>query len=133
MKLNLDLSPHFWIGLAIFIATGVSSGGLHLTHMVPEAWIPTVTAWLNFLSFIGSGYLTAALGMHNADPQVRRDLVAAQPGTMVVTTSPNTAPAAVANKLAAMPEVRGVISTPEVAASTPSDKVVATASDLPTG
>ncbi len=122
MKFNFDFSIHFWIGLAIFIATGVSSGGIHLTHMIPDDWIPTATAWLNFFAFVGSGYLTAALGLHNADPETRSRLVASQPGTMVVET--NAGMTSTADKLALVPGVTKVISTPEVAAATMSDKVV---------
>jgi hypothetical protein len=59
--------------------------------------------------------------------------VGAMPNTVVVTTAPvgmispatDTARTTVlANKLAAMPEVTSVISTPEIAAATPSPKIV---------
>lgn len=130
MKLSFDFNPHFWIGLAIFVTTAISSGTIHLTNMIPADAIPYVTAWSSAISIIGSGYLTAALGLHNADPQTRRDLVASQPGTMVVTTDGGIT--SLANKLAALPDVKNVISTPEVAQATVSDKVVA-ASELPGG
>ena len=108
MKLNLDLNIHFWIGLAIFISTGVASGGINLSHMIPDASIPYATAWLNFFSFIGSGYLTAALGMHNASPEAKIEAAAA------------------------LPEVRGIVTTmPATAEAAPSEKVVATAADIP--
>lgn len=57
--------------------------------------------------------------------------VSAIPNTVVVTTAPALTPQAdtalttsVASKIAAMPEVKNVISTPAVAAATVSDKVV---------
>lgn len=54
--------------------------------------------------------------------------VGAMPNTVVVTTAPSvtpqTATASMAAKIAAIPEVQSVISTPEVAAATISNKVV---------
>ncbi len=135
MKLNFDFNVHFWIGLAIFISTGVSSGGIHLTHMIPDDWIPTATAWLNFLAFIGSGYLTAALGLHNASPQQRIERAATLPNTVVATTGSLVAAGdaarttSLAAKLATMPEVQNVIASPLIADAVPSDKVVATVPD----
>src|ERR1017187_8579778 len=85
-KLNFDFSPHFFIGLAIFVTTAISSGTIHLTHAIPDAAIPYVVAWSSIISIVGSGYLTAALGLHNASPEARRDLVANQPNTLVLTT-----------------------------------------------
>ncbi len=71
MKLNVDLSLHFWIGLAIFVSSGISGGMIHLTNAIPADWIPAVTAWSSIISIIGSGYLTAALGLHNASPEAK--------------------------------------------------------------
>lgn len=120
MKLNVDLNIHFWIGLAIFVATGVSSGGIHLAHMIPDDWIPTATAWLNFLAFIGSGYLTAALGLHNASPEAKIEAVQSTPAGR------NTLISAVAD----MPEVKGIVANTNVVHDTESDKVIAKASDI---
>jgi hypothetical protein len=62
-----------------------------------------------------------------------KSTVGAMPNTVVVTTAPvgvvspatdTPRTAALASKIAAMPEVTNVISTPEIAASTPSPKVV---------
>jgi hypothetical protein len=50
---------NFWIALAVTIDTGVAGGTVHLTNMVPENWIPTVTAWGAFWAFAGTCYLTA--------------------------------------------------------------------------
>lgn len=109
MKLNIDLSPHFWIGLVIFVCTAISSGTINLTHAIPDDTIPYVTAWSSILSVVGTGYLTAALGLHNASPQAKIDVAAA------------------------LPEVKGIVVQRDVAAAAPSDKVVATAAELPVG
>lgn len=128
MKINgisVDLNLHFWIGLVIFTASAITSGTIHLTNAIPDAAIPYVVAWSSIVTVVGSGYLTVALGLHNADPQVRRDLVTAQPGTMVVTTDGSMT--GLADKLATVSGVKNIISTPAVAAATASDKVVSSA------
>ncbi len=108
MKFNFDFNPHFWIGLVIFLSSAISSGTIHLTNAIPADAIPYVTAWSSIISIVGSGYLTAALGMHNASPQAKIDAAAA------------------------LPEVRGIVTaTAAVAAEAPSDKVVAKAADIP--
>lgn len=108
MKLNLDLSIHFWIGLVIFVASAISTGTIHLTNAIPDVAIPYVTAWAGILNVIGAGYLTTALALHNASPEAK------------------------INAAAALPEVRGILTkTTEVAEAAPSDKVVATVADIP--
>lgn len=123
--ISIDLNLHFWIGLVIFVSTAIASGTIHLTDAIPDDWIRPVTAWASIVSIVGSGYLTVALGLHNADPQVRRDLVANQPKTLVVTTDDGTKN--LADTLAKIPQVKNVISTPAIAAATTSDKVVSEA------
>lgn len=108
-QINVDLNIHFWAGVLIFAAGGISNGTVHLTHMIPEVAIPTVIAWSSFISWLGSGYLTGALLLHNASPQAKLDAAAA------------------------LPEVRGIVTTPALATDTVSNKVVATVSDLPKG
>jgi len=108
MKLNFDLNIHFWIGLAIFVASAISTGTIHLTNAIPDAAIPYVTAWAGILNVVGSGYLTGALALHNASPQAKIDAAAA------------------------LPEVRGIVTaTAATAEQAPSDKVVAKAADIP--
>lgn len=121
MKLNIDLSLHFWIGLAIFVCTAVSSGTIHLTNAIPEVAIPYVVAWSSIISIIGSGYLTAALGLHNASPEAKIEAVQSTPAgrNMLISAT------------ADMPEVKGIVATPSVAHDTESDKVVAKAADIP--
>lgn len=70
-KISFDFSPHFWVGLVIFLSTAISSGTIHLTHAIPDDAIPYVVAWSSIISIVGSGYLTAALGLHNASPQAK--------------------------------------------------------------
>jgi len=121
MKINLDLSVHFWIGLVIFIASAISTGTIHLTNAIPDGAIPYVTAWAGILNVIGSGYLTTALALHNASPQAKIDAVKADPEAR------NTLISSVAD----MPEVKGIVATPIVAKNTESDKVVATVAEIP--
>jgi hypothetical protein len=99
--------PHFWIGLAIFTATAISSGAIHLTGMIPADYVPIANAWASAFAVVGSGYLTAALGLHNASPQAK------------------------IAEVAALPDVRGIVTTEAVATAAPSDKVVAKAADIP--
>jgi hypothetical protein len=120
MKINLDLSVHFWIGLVIFVASAISTGTIHLTNAIPDGAIPYVTAWAGILNVIGSGYLTTALALHNASPQAKIEAVQADPGGR------NT----LINAVAEMPEVKGIVATPAVAKDTDSDKVVATAGEI---
>ncbi len=109
MKLDFDLNIHFWIGLAIFVASAISTGTINLSHAIPDDAIPAVHAWAGILDVIGTGYLTGALALHNASPQAK--LAAA----------------------AALPEVRGIVASPAVAEQAPSDKVVATVAEIPKG
>jgi hypothetical protein len=87
MKLNLDLSIHFWIGLVIFLAAAISTGTIHLTNAIPDIAIPYVTAWAGIFNVVGSGYLTTALALHNASPEAKVKLVdelAKDPASSVV-------------------------------------------------
>lgn len=109
MKLNFDFNIHFWLGLVIFMASAISSGTIHLTHAIPDVAIPYVTAWSSIISVVGTGYLTAALGLHNASPQAKMEAAAA------------------------LPEVKGIVTTRAMAADTVSEKVVATVAEIPKG
>ena len=60
-----NMSPHFWVGLVLFMIAGISGGTIHLTGIVPADWIPTVTAWAALFNTIGTGYLTVALGIQS--------------------------------------------------------------------
>ncbi len=74
--------------------------------------------------FIGlvTPLVTAYFAGHSASPASQKASVAAQPNMVVVET---TSPVAAANAIAAIPQVKQVISTQAVADATPSDKVVA--------
>lgn len=60
-----NMSPHFWIGLVLFVISGIGGGTIHLTNIIPMDWIPTVTAWAALLNTVGTGYLTVALGLQS--------------------------------------------------------------------
>ena len=95
----IDPVVRFWVGVAITIAIGIANGSLVLTHAVPDAWIPYVTAWAGIISFVGSAILTAMNGFAS-------------------TTQSRIASAA------ADASVHQIIATPDVAKAAPSDKVV---------
>ena len=57
----------FLLGILVTIEIAVSSGTLSLTHAVPAAWIPTVTAWSGILAFIGSTLLTFLHGYSSGE------------------------------------------------------------------
>src|SRR5258708_36135879 len=65
MQFNPKLG--FVLGILVTIEIAVSSGTLSLTHAVPAAWIPTVTAWSAIMAFIGSTLLTFLHGYSSGD------------------------------------------------------------------
>jgi len=100
----LTLSPatRFIIGIIITTAIGISAGTVHLTHAIPDSWIPGVVAWSGLIAFVGSAIQTGLQGLG-------------------MTTT---------NKVAAAasdPNVKQIITTTEVANSptfAPNDKVI---------
>jgi hypothetical protein len=54
----LDPFTKTLIGIGITLCIGISSGTVVLTHAVPDAWIPTVTAWAGIVAFVGSAVQT---------------------------------------------------------------------------
>jgi len=61
MKVDPNIS--FWLGVITTVVLGIGSGTVSLTHMLPDAWIPTITAWCLFIGFVNSVILTALHGM----------------------------------------------------------------------
>ena len=61
--MTIDPKTAFYIGLFITVCTGISTGAVHLTHALPDSWIPAVTAWTSILAFIGSAWQTMAAGL----------------------------------------------------------------------
>ncbi len=97
--MTLDPKWRFVIGLLVTFAIGVSQGTLVLTGAIPADWIKPVTAWCGIIAFVGSAVMTTLSGM-------------------ATTTQSRLASAA------AVPEVKSIVTTPEIANATPSDKVV---------
>lgn len=64
----IDPKYTFWLGVFVTIFTGIGGGTVHLTNMIPEGWIPTVTAWNNFLGFVGTAIMTTMSGMSSRAP-----------------------------------------------------------------
>lgn len=59
MNFSLKDNPIFYLGILVSIQQGIVSGTVHLTNMLPAAWIPPVTAWNGFLCFAGTVIMTA--------------------------------------------------------------------------
>ncbi len=88
--MTIDPVWRFVIGLAVTTAIGISQGALVLTHAIPTDWIPSVTAWCGIIAFVGSAATTTISGLG--------------------TTNENRIASA-----AVVPDVRGIVTTPEVA------------------
>lgn len=100
----LTLSPgsRFIIGIIITAAIGISAGTVHLTHAIPDAWIPAVVAWSGIIAFIGSAIQTGlqGIGMTNAN---RVAAAAPLPADQKIALA------------AATPEVQQIVTTREIA------------------
>lgn len=60
--MQIDPKISFWLGVVVTALIGIGGGTVSLTHAIPPAWIPTVVAWCNILSVLGSAMLTALHG-----------------------------------------------------------------------
>src|SRR5215469_10149831 len=60
--MQIDPKISFWLGVAVTALIGIGGGTVSLTNAIPPDWIPTVVAWCNILSFLGSAVLTALHG-----------------------------------------------------------------------
>ena len=71
--MQVDPKYTFWLGVFVTIALAVGNGTVHLTDMVPLAWIKPIVAWNAFLGFIGATAMTAMTGMSSrqAGPLVK--------------------------------------------------------------
>lgn len=98
----MTINPWLLFGfqLGVFIAVGISQGTVHLTHMIPDSWIPAVIAWNGFIAFVGTGITTTLTAMG-------------------LSTQSRIAAAA------SLPEVKQIIADKPVAEAAPSDKVQA--------
>jgi hypothetical protein len=79
--MQIDPKISFWLGVVVTALIGIGGGTVSLTHAIPPAWIPTVVAWCNILSFLGSAVLTALHGFAsgNSGPLVGTPGGSAQP------------------------------------------------------
>ena len=100
----LTLSPgaRFAIGILITAAIGISAGTVHLTHAIPDAWIPAVVAWSGIIAFIGSAIQT---GLQGLGMTTTSKIAAAS-------TLPSDQKIAIA---ASAPEVQQIVTTREIA------------------
>lgn len=58
----------FWLGLITTILQGITSGTVHLTGVVPDGYIGTVTAWIGLIVFINMSIMTALTGFSSPKP-----------------------------------------------------------------
>lgn len=85
---HIDPVVRFWIGIAVTVAIAVSGGTLTLTHVVPQDWIPIVTAWCSIIAFVGSAVLTTLNGLGTTAGSRLASASAIPEVTKIVTTSP---------------------------------------------
>ena len=64
----IDPKVAFWFGIIVSIAVGVGGGTVSLTHIVPDAYIPTIQAVNNLVAFTGTVVLTALHGVSSNKP-----------------------------------------------------------------
>jgi hypothetical protein len=83
----------FAIQVVVFIAVGVSQGAVHLTNMIPGAWIPYALSWCGFIAFIGTGLTTGLSGL-GLTPTSRIAAAASLPDVQQIVTTPALAKAA---------------------------------------
>lgn len=97
---TIDPKWRFLISIIVTVAIGVSQGAVHLTHAIPEMWIPVAVAWCGIIAFVGSAAQTglSAVGMSNSNRLA---------------------------SAAAIPEVQKIVTTEAIANAAPSEKVVA--------
>ena len=60
--MKVDPTTIFWISLFATIGQGISGGTVHLTGLVPEAYLPVVTGWLSLAVFCAMSFHTALNG-----------------------------------------------------------------------
>lgn len=96
--MNIDPKWRFVIGILITLAIGISSGAVVLTHAIPAAWIPAVTAWAGIIAFLGSAAQTAISGL-GMSTQSRIADAASLPGVKAIVTEAPIAQAAPSDKV----------------------------------
>lgn len=94
--MTIDPTYRFIIGLFITFAIGVSQGTVSLTNAIPADLIKPVVAWCGILAFLGSAATTAisGIGMSN---QNRIASAAVIPEVKAIVTTPEIANAAGSN------------------------------------
>lgn len=82
------IGPYFRFGLQllVFAAVGVLQGTLHLTHMIPDGWIPTATAYFGWIAVIGTAVTTGASGLSLSTASRIQDAASLPTVSQVVTT-----------------------------------------------
>ena len=66
----MTIDPILVVSAATTIMSGVASGTVHLTDMIPEQYTKRVQAWAGFFAFANSTVLTIMYGVKTAAPVV---------------------------------------------------------------
>lgn len=112
---TIDPKIAFWIGLVIFVAGVVASGGTtFLAGAIPAAIIPPVVKWCLIISTLGNGVMTYIAGsnMTNAGRLASAQSVPLQQRMDSLANN--------------NPEVKAIVTTAALADATQSDKIVST-------
>lgn len=59
---NVSPKTIFWITFAVWAGAGITGGTVHLTNIVPAAYMAAVTEYIAFGVFLGTGFLTMVSG-----------------------------------------------------------------------
>ena len=110
---NIDPVVRFWIGIAVTVAIAISQGSLHLTNVIPAAWIPYAEGWSALIAFVGSAVLTAL------------NAAATTNSSRLASAAPVPLPQKLDTLVANNPEIKTVVTTAAVADATSSEKVKA--------
>jgi hypothetical protein len=66
----MTIDPILVVSAATTILSGVGSGAVHLTDMIPEQYVKRVMGWASFFAFANSSVLTVIYGVKIAAPVV---------------------------------------------------------------
>jgi hypothetical protein len=64
----MTIDPVLVVSAITTILTGVASGTVHLTEMIPERYVKPVMGWAGFFAFANSSVLTVIYGVKNLGP-----------------------------------------------------------------
>jgi hypothetical protein len=66
----MHIDPVLVISILTTVMTGLASGTVHLTDMIPEQYVKRTQAWAGFFAFANSAVLTTLYGIKSAAPVI---------------------------------------------------------------